>query len=109
MAQCPKRRVGPSTRVTRPDPERLGSLPSETKETEEAHGREGERESVVVWGRDLRTEAYFSVFLLGIFFFYVSPRSIFSDCSKERVVGNAVEARSDEIRASGVGHGSAHV
>jgi hypothetical protein len=73
LAQSPKRRVGPSMRVTRPDPERLGSLPSETKETEEAHGRERERESVVVWGRDLRTEAFLSVYLLGNFFVLCFP------------------------------------
>jgi hypothetical protein len=35
--------------------------------------------------------------------------ALFQIVQKRGGVGNAVEARSDEIRASGVGHGSAHV
>jgi hypothetical protein len=109
LAQSPKRRVWPSMRVTRPDPERLGSLPSETKETEEAQERERESE-----GRSLGTRSAYRSFFLGFSFGFVlcfmfPLEALFQIVQKRGGVGNAVEARSDEIRASGVGHGSAHV
>ncbi len=49
-------------------------IPAQRDEGDWGSARTRERESVVVWGRDLRTEAFFSVFLLGIFFVLCFPQ-----------------------------------